>query len=211
VKKTLSVVEGKWSRDTHVSIRDLFSPLFELWGGGGTDYHYEMFSTVDSLRIAIDYAFQPNQADTVYLATHGTAKELYAYHDGHRISRSELANSIEKARGTTKRGLHIGSCLFGSEDNATWLLEKLPRVSWIAGYSSSIDWIDSSALDLFWLRHLLFATPGKGKAKPETPMKKLDYAVERTRRLMPGLAQDLKFHVFTRKKGPAGGIEDLMA
>ena len=210
MKKKLSVVKGKWFQHTHVSFRDLLSPLFELWGAGTAGYHYEMFAAAGSLRIALDYAFQPHQADTVYVATHGTEKYLHAYHEGHRISRTELVNSVNAARGVTKRGLHIGSCLFISENNGAFLLKKCPRVLWVAGYSSPVDWIDSSALDLFFLRHLLFPSPGQGKPKPMRPLDRLDYAVERTRKSMPGLSKDLGFHVFIRKLGPGASAQDLM-
>jgi hypothetical protein len=54
----LTILEGKWFRDSNVSVRDIIRPLFDLWSNGGdAESHYEMFTTEDSFRAAIEYAF----------------------------------------------------------------------------------------------------------------------------------------------------------
>ena len=63
-----------------------------------------------------------------------------------------------------KRGLYFGSCLFGSLDNAEFVLTECSGVEWIAGYTTAVDWINSTVVDLFFLRHYLFPAPGKGNS-----------------------------------------------
>lgn len=210
MKRLLSVAEGKWDEKSHVSIRDILAPLFDVWGEGGADFHYEMFSTNEAFRTALEFAFRPQQADCVYVASHGLKDAIEAYHEDERVSRTEIVNSIKAAVGTASRGLYFGACLFTSQKNASLLLHECPRVSWVAGYSNDVDWIDSSVLDLFFLRHLLFATPGKGHKAPKTSAERVRYAAKKTNTSVSGLARELGFHVFVRKPYKSGEIEDLI-
>ena len=138
-----------------------------------------------------------------------TRNKIDGIHD-EGISRAVIRNVRERYKGgTTKRGIYFGACSFCHENNATFLFKECRRLQWIAGYDEDVDWIDSSALDLCFLRHLLFPTPGSGNAMPHTERAKLGYAAKRIFQDMGPLACRLGFHVFVRKMGPSGGFIDL--
>jgi hypothetical protein len=211
----LTVLEGKWFRESNVSVRDIVRPLFELWSNGDKNYYYEMFTTEASFRAAIAYAFGHSMPDVIYVAADAGEDALSGFHD-ETISRTVVRNTLkqEGATTTTKRGVLFGSCLFGSRRNAEFLLdddEGCDRVRWIGGYSQVVDWVDASLLELFFLKHLLFPRPdGRKGENAETDLGKVEYACAKIRDLMLPLARDLEFHVFCRQRGPAGGIRDLI-
>jgi hypothetical protein len=197
----LTIIEGRWFRHSHVFVRDLIDPLFKLWGSGDVDYDYDMFNCSEAFKKALRDACKPNMAATVYVAAHGNERHICPLADD-GSSRTEIANAIN-ARGASERGLYFSSCLFGSVKNAEHLLNKCPSLTWVAGYGKTVDWVDSSALDLFFLHHLLFPS-GKGVKRPDTYRQHLDFAVKRTIAQVDGLANQLGFHVYARKKGGGG-------
>lgn len=207
----LTVLEGKWFSRKNVSLESLFSPLFSVWAPeGGATHHYEMFTTDDAFRDAMLHAFGGGRATTVYVAAHGSRYSIQGFHD-QGISRAKVRNALRYVKAShTKRGIYFGSCGFATHRNAEFILEGCTRVSWMAGYSSSVDWVDSSLLDLFFLRHFLFPSPGHGHRRPRTVMQRLNYAVERTCTQMNQLALDMEFHVYVRRHGRGGGIRDLV-
>lgn len=98
-------------------------------------------------------------------------------------------------------GLHMGSCLFSTKELASFLFEKDVGVKWIAGYSTEVDWIHSSALDLLFLNEFM-------ETECERDSKRIQITAERIRELAPDLANSLGFGIFVRKKG--GGVRNLL-
>ena len=208
MKPVLTILEGKWFPDRHVSIRDLFAPLFSVWTlKGDASYHYEQFTNEAAFRAAVRYSFKGNRSDTIYVGAHGNKKEIHGFHD-EGISRTFIARSLNLEDGTARRGLYFGACSFCNQENADLILRKCRRVEWIAGYDSQVDWIDSSAIDLVFLRHFLFPTPGTGNKKPTTKLARLRYAAKRVCTDMAPLVERLGFHVYVRS---GKKIEDLTA
>lgn len=78
----------------------------------------------------------------------------------------------------------------------------------MADYSKSVDWIDSTALDLLFFRQFFFPG-GQGRKKPGTDLERLRNAVKLITKDMSEFVRRLRFHVYVRKKGP--GIKDLVA
>lgn len=205
----LTVLEGKWFPDRHVSIRDLFAPLFSVWAAGNdASYHYEQFTNDAAFRAAIHYAFESDRAKTIYVGAHGNANGIQGFHD-EGISQTKIKNALNQTDGATKRGLYFGACSFCHDKTAKLILNSCPRVGWIAGYQTEVDWIDSSAIDLLFLRHYSFATPGSGTPRPKTVPQRLRYATERLKCDVHPLVKRLGFHVYVR--GHRGRIEDLAA
>lgn len=208
MKPVLSLLEGKWFPRKHVSVRDLFTPLFNVWTSSpDASCHYEQFTNESAFRAAVHYAFQPNRASTIYVAAHGDKNEIHGFHD-EGITRAVIKNAFNHEKGDTKRGVYFGSCSFVHRSTAEFILPECSRVSWIAGYHTSVDWIDSSALDLCFFRHFLFPSPGRGIRMPTTPTRRVTYAADRILADMGPLAKRLGFHVFVRRQG--GGIIDLL-
>ena len=209
MKPVLSILEGKWFSNRHVSVRELFSPLFNVWADNvQTDYHYEQFTNKEAFRAGVTYALEKNRASTVYIGAHGTEDCLRGFH-GQPISRAYIRNSFINNGANTLRGVYFGACSFGTWKNAKFVFDKCPRVAWMAGYDKETDWVDSGALDLFFLRHFLFPTPeGRRKKKSSKVFDKLSYACDQISGDMPNLAHRLGFHVFAKV---GGDIVDLMA
>lgn len=209
MKPVLSLLEGKWFPRKHVYIRELFMPLFTVWTPqSDSSYHYEQFTTADAFKAAIAYSFQSHRASTIYIGAHGDKDGIHGFHD-EGISRTLIRNAFNVEGGTTNRGVYFGSCNFGNKSTAEFILPECPRVAWIAGYQTSVDWVDSSALDLFFFRHFLFPNPGRGNPMPRTTRDRLAYATTRINADMAPLAKRLGFHVFVRQQGN-GGIVDLI-
>jgi hypothetical protein len=207
----LTILEGKWYRDVDVSVRDVFRPLFELHGTGHRNCYYEMFTTEASFRSAIEFAFGHGRPESVYVAADASEGGVAGYH-GADISRTSIRNSIAAAGGTVRRGILFGACEFSNADNATFLLDGCPSLVWVGGYDQSIDWMESTLLDLFFLRHLVFPNPDLRRYDPlTTTLDRVEYAASRVRESMPKLAEQMGFHVFRRKHGNAGGVVDLLA
>ena len=204
----LSILEGKWFDRNHVSMRDLFRPLFTIWTQNAEEaFHYEQFTNESAFRAAINFAFGSRQARTIYIGAHGTRKEIRGFHDD-GISRARIKNALCEGNGTTKRGVYFGSCSFGNFSNAELILSNCPRVEWIAGYTKNVDWIDSGALDMCFLRHLLFPSPGPGHSLPRTAQQRLYHAARRICDDMRPLVKRLGFQIYVRK--PGGGILDVI-
>lgn len=205
----VTLLEGKWFPDKHVTVSDLFNPLFSVWTPSGKRaYHYEMFTNEHAFVSAIAHAMRPGKAHAIYIGAHGDEKCIHGFHD-EGISRTKIRNAFSSKRGP-KHGVYFGSCLFATPENAEYLLESCPRITWMAGYTSSVDWIDSSALDLIFLRHFLFPSPGSGTKKPTTSYQRLRYAVDRVKTDMQPFVRRLEFHVYVRSPGK-GPIKDLIA
>lgn len=208
-KPLMTLLEGKWFSDKNVSVNDLFGPLFTVWTPNGRrSHHYEMFTNTSAFQAAVKYAMQNGAAHTIYIAAHGDENGLQGFHD-EGISRTVVRNTLNQ-EGTKKHGVYFGSCLFCTDKNARFILDKCARIQWVAGYTTEVDWIDSSALDLFFMRHFLFPSPGTGNKMPKTDIERLKYAAKRIRQDMRPLATRLEFHVFIRSPGKAAPV-DLMS
>ena len=207
----VSILEGKWFPNKDVSVRDLIRALLDVWNPEyERAYHYEVFTTEEAFCSAISHAFEPGNARLIYIAAHGDKGAIYGFHDD-GITRAKIRHALQNAtQGVVKRGLYFGSCLFGSLDNAEFVLTECSGVEWIAGYTTAVDWIDSTVVDLFFLRHYLFPAPGKGNSAPNTVRKRVVHACKMVATNMPSLARRLEFHVYLRKKGPGGYIDDQM-
>ncbi|WP_141396412.1 hypothetical protein [Polaromonas sp. AET17H-212] len=209
MKPILTLLEGKWFANRHVSTRDLFVPLFSVWTRNPLETcHHEQFTNEQAFRSAVKYAFQNHRASTIYIGAHGDSRKIHGFHEN-GISVTVIKNAICKQPPGTKRGIYFGACNFVTARNAEVLLKNCDRLSWVAGYDASVNWTDSGILDLYFFRHLLFPTPGRGNLRPATPKRRLEHAVAKVQDDLGPLATRLKFKVYTRKHG--GGVIELMS
>lgn len=208
----LAILEGKWFKNKNVSVREVFAALFAIWTPNeDRAHHYEMFTNDAAFRDAILHAFGNGRAKTIYVAAHGDWNAIHGFHD-QGITRAKIRHAFRSVnKSVARRGVYFGSCQFGTPKNAKFILGECDCIAWIAGYSTLIDWIDSTVLDMFFFRNLFFPSPGRGKLKPTTPSQRLEYAVRRVCDCMPELARSTGFHVYTRKKGVSGEIKNLVA
>lgn len=83
-------------------------------------------------------------------------------------------------------------------------------MDWIAGYQTEADWVDSTVLDLFFLKQYFSPSRRGRRGNPRSAAERLQFAVDRTAGCMGGLAEDLGFRVYRRRKGPGSQIQDIM-
>lgn len=85
----------------------------------------------------------------LYIASHGNNGRLSGLQKD--INRATIISTLSGAKNISF--VHFGSCLFGSENNLDELLDSAQHLRWAAGYTASVDWIDSTLFDiLFWGR-----------------------------------------------------------
>ena len=207
----LAVLESRWwppdFEAGNTSVRGLFDLLADIHEDNPSAYHYEMFNNRASLEEIVHRTARRKR--NLYIAAHGGESSISGA-EGHwknRISRTQFRNILRRitTRGGKRRGLFIGSCWFVNEENAKFLLgqhnEEI-RIRWIAGYSKSVNWIDSSIVDLyFWNAYFREDSGQRTLQAARSVARKID-------RFMPGAYENLGFNIFVRRKG--GGVEPLL-
>jgi hypothetical protein len=141
----------------------------------------------------------------LYIATHGDDKGL-AFINNDRLTRTELRNllrDIRETNGSTLRGLHLGSCLFGTDRLADFIYSDEICIKWIAGYSEVVPWIESATLELLFFNELL-------QHSDETASQAIKLTAEKLLKVARGLVKELGFGIFVRKQG-TGGAKNLLA
>ena len=152
----LAVIEGRWWEQSNVSVRGLFDTLAGIYYSNPFAYHYEMFSSADSLRDVIRRVAHDSGISNIYVGAHGSDTEIYGPGD-ERISRTFIGNTLEKIHAKALHGLFFGCCGFGNQIEN--LLNRT-NLTWIAGYTEYIDWIHASAMDLcFWNAYYQSSVP----------------------------------------------------
>ena len=203
----LAVVEGKWSAQTNVSVKGLFDILSDINFDTPHAYLFEMFCDASSLDNIVGRMGKDSSVRYLYIGAHGTDDGIEG--SGGKVSRTKLRNSLSKLASGSLEGLFLGTCSFGQDWNAEYLLSPPsipnPPIKWVAGYTEYIDWIDSSVLDLLFWNTIL-----DRRFARETPVERIRLAAEEILKLAPGLVEELGFCVYIRKKGPGGGILNLL-
>ena len=156
----LAVVESRWWDSSNDSVRGLFDMLAGLHRGNPFAYHYEMFSDADSLRGVVKRIARQKDIHNIYIAAHGTGDGNHIKAADGRISRVQLRNMLRGIHSRTLHGLFLGTCNFGQQTEN--IVEDI-GLTWIAGYRESVDWVNSSAMDLyFWNAYFRSSIPGAG-------------------------------------------------
>ena len=209
----LAVVESRWWENGNDSVRGFFDALASIHELGAGDYHYEMFNNKNSLREIVPRIAR--RVNALYIAAHGDEKTIFGAEgkENNAISRA-VFRSIVRA-GVTERGgrldgVYIGSCGFLTQDNASFLFRpdddgQGVRVNWLAGYSEPIDWIESTAIDIFfWSEYI--CSEGAARQKIEAVAERIKGVFKRRY-----LCEEMGFNIFVRKSGPGGGLTSLVA
>lgn len=197
----LVVLEGRWQNNRNTSVRSLFDLLMDMEFGSSHEYYFENFATSETLRSIISHVCgQHSRKKYIYIGAHGDEGQIYGSVD--RITRASLNNTLRDFLGGQIRGVFFGSCLFCNEDNAEFFFHNthgVPNnVKWIAGYGRSVDWMESSALDiLFWLN--LFREKNRNPQSSEINI--IDDVCNNLNGMMGGLMRELEFQVFRRWPG----------
>lgn len=221
----IAVLESRWHNSSNgiernTTIKPLFEFLSDLHFGTHHAFEYEMVGTQPALDEALQRLARSRRVTVAYLGMHGGASGLHL-HSGARVSRTHLRNTlrdISAAQGARIRGLYLGSCLFGTEALARYLLGRDISLNWIAGYRESVDFVKSTAMDLLFFNTWLEV---KDQKKGYTEIQRLHAVAERLRVEVRGLIRTplengdphcgLGFSIFVRRQGRGGGVQDLLA
>lgn len=197
----IAVIESTWWKKKNTSVRGFFEIIADIMVKNPHGYHYEMANNVEGLKKAIETLASSKDVRYLYLAMHGNANGIVV-HNRETLSAIVLRNILSKAHRSRNslKGLYLGCCEFATLETASKLFEKEISPSWIAGYSASVDWIESSALDMLFLSALVNPLiSGKTKKKiRETELQRIQRVVGQIKAAAPGLVQDLGFGVFIR-------------
>jgi hypothetical protein len=200
----VAVIESKWWNGTNVSVRGLFDLMADIACENPHAYHYEMANSEAALKEAIPRIAEDKDCRYLCLAMHGDIDGLHLFNN-ERLTRTELRNlfgRIYDKRGARLTGVHMASCLFGTHDFADWTFSRKHDVVWIAGYSTEVAWIESSALDLLFFNTLINGDPS------ETEVQRIQRTAKRLSEIAPGLIKELGFGVYVRKQR-TGGAKNL--
>lgn len=169
-------------------------------------FEYSVFSDKESLTKLAGRQWRGAEGHRrlLYIASHGTVDGLATMLNPN-LSRKCIANAMAKI---SCDGILFGSCLFCNSNNANFLLPRIPKVKWIAGYDRTIDWLASTVCDLLFMRILLdgwFSMKAK-KCFTRTVQDKRD-AFELLYKAYP-TARELGFNLYYREKGPGSAIKN---
>jgi hypothetical protein len=220
----IGVIESKWASPgngiaKNTSVRPLFEFFSDIHYGSHHHFEYDLVGTRDAFRSALKRFSKSRTVTVAYIGMHGSHTHLHL-HGGENISRTVLRNDlvgIVSEAGANLSGLYFGSCLFAGAALAEHLLAPATRIEWVAGYSESVDFVESTALDLLFFNTWQYVKEDDGF---NTRGSRIREVARRMKILAPGLCSTslengegelgLGFSIYVRKTGRGGGIRDLM-
>lgn len=155
-----AVLESRWHDDSNLSVKPVFDMISHCYLDGSNDaIPYERFFSASSFRETVEFYKEKRQTSALYIACHGDENGLTPIF-GDPISCIDLvtiagADHYTETNKGRFSGLFFGSCSFLSEDNAVFLMDRIPELRWVAGYDKDVDWGESTMLDgLFMMEYV---------------------------------------------------------
>lgn len=201
----LAVVESRWWDSGNDSVRPLFETLAGIIEGNPHSVRYDMFAEENSLASIIDDICADGAYHSLYVGAHGDESSIGGL-GGAEISRVKLRNILRNynAKGQCS-GLYFGSCLIATEKNAGFWLCDTPTtgLQWIGGYKTSVDWVDSSAIDMiFWSKYLHERQRNRSRRKgKKTELQMVKHAAGEMKALMPTIFNQMGFNIYHLDSG----------
>lgn len=152
----LAVIESRWWNRSNDSVRGVFDLLAGSLMDNPFAYHYEMFNNKASIQEIIPRLARQPDIHHIYIGAHGNERAIFGS-GKQRIPWSTIQNLLEEIESKQLHGLFFGCCKFGEQVER--LIAK-SAVTWIAGYTEAVDWVHSSAMDLyFWNAYYQSSVP----------------------------------------------------
>lgn len=200
-RRHLVVLEGRWYDQRNLSLKGVFDVLSDVLYDTPHGYYHEHFCDATALAAIARRVARWDDTYLLYIGAHGDEDGVFGSLDGvdGYVKRAQLRKALRDLEGSY-HGLFVASCGFLTARNAAFLLEtsfwgKRPGVRWVAGYSTPVDFLDATALELFFLNRLL------ADYSPKEWVASLAAAANATRDAMPGLVRGLGFRVYRRIQG----------
>lgn len=195
----LAIVESRWWKSGNDSVRPLFETLSGIVEDNPHSVRYDMFAEEHSLWSIIADICSDDLYHSIYIGAHGDEGSIGGI-GGAGISRAKLRNILKNCNGAGHiRGLYFGSCLIGTARNAEfWLAASAGTgIKWVGGYNKSVDWIDSSAIDMiFWSKYLHERKRNRSRRKGKwTELDMVKHAAGEMKVLMPTVFNEMGFNI----------------
>lgn len=188
--KSILVLESPWDTGS-VKSTSVWPFVSEFAKIAKLDAYHQVFSDRASFIHWISCYNKENlhSPKLLYVAAHGIEGRIAGLRRD--INGQTIIGALKKAKGI--KYAHFGSCLFGSEDNLAALLNSAKHMQWAAGYDKTIDWIDSTVLDILLWRRIAFRDDTSTALKTHTLVKQLFTEI-------PGLSDSLGLRFIYRYK-----------
>lgn len=201
----LSVVEARWWDEGNHSVRGLFETVTAIVCENPYGFRYDMFSNRSALECVLSDIAQDEKYHSIYIASHGSEGALHGL-GNEEITRAAFRNSFRNANGNfTVTGLYFGSCYVCNRVNAEFFLDAATgcNINWMAGYSKSVDWVDSSSIDMiFWSKLLTERQVNSRRRRgKKNDLEIALHAAGEVRSLMPTIFDQLGFNMYYRDGG----------
>lgn len=203
-ESTIAVIEGKWFPNKNQTVKSFFDFICDLHFENQHAYHYEMFNNGTAFQEILPRMCKTDNVRNLYIAAHGDENGIFGS-DETPISITKIKNAIRELNDTEGRlhSIYFGCCLFGNGQNLHDLLTATDRLRWIAGYTKSIDFVESTVLDaLFWSKYL--------SLDEGTALVKIKVVCDALKQDAGGLVARLGFKVIARDARFASGIIELI-
>ena len=203
----LAVVELRWWAKGNDSVRPLFETLAGIVEGNPHSVRYDMFVEEESLASIINDVTGKSDLHSIYIGAHGDGNSIGGLGTA-TISRTQLRNTLHNANTAgAVVGLYFGSCLIATRQNASFFLTHATTTGLkrMAGYTKSVDWVDSSAVDMiFWSKYLHERRTNRSRKRgKKSEIKMVKDASSGMKTLMPTVFTELGFNVYYLDTGGA--------
>ncbi len=203
----LAVVESRWWERGNVSVRGLFDLIASIQKGNPDAYHYEMFNNAASFEEIVYRVAWKDHIRHLVIAAHGDENGIYGAeadeNENNRISRAQIRRVLRGVSEGDLDGLYLGTCLTGNDDTVEFLMNGT-SLNWIAGYSSTIGWLEGSAVDLyFWTTYYKTRNVGGEDQRIRRVAGRMNS--------MKNLCSNLGFDIFVRGDEANGGVQGLLS
>lgn len=196
----LAVIESRWWKNGNDSVRPLFETLAGIVEGNPHSVRYDMFAEETSLTNIISDLEEDGSYHSIYIGAHGNDGAISGLGDV-RISRTKLRNIFNYSNFAEHiSGLYFGSCLISNQQNASFWLPGNPTtgLKWVGGYTKSVNWIDSSAIDMiFWSKYLHERRTNRSRKRGQkSDLEMVKHAASEMKKLMPTIFNEMGFNIY---------------
>lgn len=205
----IAALESRWYPDRNISVRGMFDLVVDIHTNSPHNYDYEMVGSRAAFVEALTRYMTRDTVHYVSVNCHGNDHSLHMTNE-ETITQTVLRNCLIRAGDQMPSqiaGVHFGACSFVTQQLCEFLYDMDISPWWIAGYSRTIGFIESTALDFLFFNKII----AMGIRNPD--MEEMDKIREIAQQLIeeiPGLIRKLQFHIFFRND-QMECVEDLLA
>ena len=194
-KAPIVILEGLWWSNHEVP---LVLPYFNALASSHSeiDLCHRTIRCVEDIEYYVSH-ISKNAGAMLYFACHGSDLKLYPTDKRSPISQEALLNALTKAKQGAVSFIHFGCCeMVATNDRRTNHLKVLKTcgAKWASGYTKSINWLQSTLLDLALVAEV-FVQDHKISDGRTAPLKT---QTENFVRMYEHLARELGFSVLAK-------------